>query len=275
MNPLSRLWRHLLDLIPPLNWQADVLAAWQGEIGVQSAWTVLLGTLVAVACGLIGCYLIVQRLSLIGDAISHTVFPGIVIAFLLTGQIAGPAMFIGAAVAGVGTTAAISFLHRTSRVKEDAAVGIVFTTLFALGVVLLTLFARDAHLDVQHVLLGQIEFALLQKVAVGGREIPIAVLQMTGVVISLILLISLFYKELLAAAFDQQWSAAVGLRPRLFHYGLMAVLSLTVVGAFTSVGAILVVAMLIAPAATVSIELHSQRGGSGIGLSGRDESALR
>ena len=252
MNPLLRFWQNLVDLIPPLNWDRDIAAAWMGASGENAVWTVILGTLVAIACGLIGCYLIVQRLSLIGDAISHTVFLGIVVAFLITGQLSGLAMFLGAALTGVLTTAAIAFLHRTSRVKEDAAVGIVFTTLFALGVVLLTLYARNTHLDAQHAIFGNIEFALNEKIALGGNgfEVPVAVLQMAAAVIILIALITLFYKELLAVAFDREWAAAVGLRPRLFYYGLMTVLSLIVVGSFTFVGAVLVVAMLVIPAAT-------------------------
>lgn len=245
------LLRNLRDIIPPFDWREDVLAPWATSgAAASSAWTVLLGTLVATACALIGCFLLVQALALVGDAISHTVLLGIVIAFLVTGQVTGPAMFVGAAVAGVATTALISLVSRSSRIKEDAAMGVVFTSLFALGVVLLTKLAHSVHLDTQHALMGHFEFAVLETTSVAGVEVPVIVIQMACVVAGLAAGIGLFYKELLTVAFDPGWADTVGLHPRRFHYGLMIVLSMTVVGSFTAVGAILVVAMLIAPAAT-------------------------
>jgi ABC-type Mn2+/Zn2+ transport system permease subunit/Mn-dependent DtxR family transcriptional regulator len=248
---MGDFFRNLSELIPPFEWRADLLAPWDSPASaVSSMWTVLLGTLVATACALIGCFLIVQGLALLGDAISHTVLLGLVVAFLLTGSVTGPAMFVGAAIAGVLTTALIAALHKTSRIKEDAAIGVVFTSLFAFGVVLLTKLASHVHLDTQHALMGLFEFSLLDKTLIAGHEVPVVVLQMTAVVVVLAVAIWLFYKELLSAAFDPGWSQTVGLRPRLFHYLLMAALSVTVVSSFTAVGAILVVAMLIAPAAT-------------------------
>jgi ABC-type Mn2+/Zn2+ transport system permease subunit/Mn-dependent DtxR family transcriptional regulator len=213
--------------------------------------TILMGALVAVACAWIGCYLILQGMALIGDAISHTVLLGIVLAFLITGQVSGPAIFVAAAITGVGTTLLIDGVHRASRLKEDAATGIVFTSLFALGVVLLSTFASRAHIDTQHVLYGNLEFVTSgESVSLVGRPVPVALCQMAGIAALLLVLIVLFYKELLIAAFDPQLAASLGLRPALVRYGMLAILSLTLVGAFSSVGAILVVGMLIAPAAT-------------------------
>ena len=240
-----------VPFIPPFDFHEHVLARWIGTEFHATAVTVGMGFLVAAVCGWIGCYLILQGMALLGDAISHTVLLGIVIAFLVTGNATGVAMFIGATLTGLVTTSLIETLHSTSRVKEDAAIGIVFTSLFALGVVLLSAFAGNAHIDTQHVLYGQLELvASGANVSPGGRDIPVAVVQMAAVAVVVSGLIVAFYKELLVVAFDPQLAASLGYWPRMIRYAMMAVLSLTVVAAFDSVGAVLVVAMLIAPAAT-------------------------
>jgi ABC-type Mn2+/Zn2+ transport system permease subunit/Mn-dependent DtxR family transcriptional regulator len=240
-----------VSFIPPFDIHDHVLARWAGNELFDTAMTVGMGFLVAAVCGWIGCYLILQGMALVGDAISHTVLLGIVLAFLLTGEVAGVAMFVGATLTGVLTTVLIEAIHSSSRVKEDAAIGIVFTSLFALGVVLLSAFAGKSHIDTQHVLYGQLELvASGQSVRLAGREIPVAVVQMAIITAVVAGLIVAFYKELLVVSFDPQLAGSLGLWPRLIRYGMMAALSLTVVGAFRSVGAVLVVAMLIAPAAT-------------------------
>ncbi len=245
--------------IPPFDFYEHVLArwnpwsveGWNGSACHDTAMTVLMGFLVAAACGWIGCYLILQGMALVGDAISHTVLLGIVVAFLLTGEVSGIATFVGAAITGLLTTVLIEGLHSTSRIKEDAAIGIVFTSLFALGVVLLSTLAGRAHIDTQHVLYGNLEFVTSgPQVSLAGINVPVAVCQMACVAAGLLALISGFYKELLVVSFDPQLAASLGLAPRFVRYAMMAVLSLTVVTAFNSVGAILVVAMLISPAAT-------------------------
>ncbi|TWU12367.1 Manganese transport system membrane protein MntB [Symmachiella macrocystis] len=239
------------SLIPPFDFQDHVVGLWASpDIAVGTAWTIAAACLVAIACGLLGCFLIVQGLALIGDAISHTVLLGIVVAFLLTGQFSGPAMFVGAAVTGILTAVLIEFIHRHSRVKQDAAIGIVFSSLFALGVILLSTMATHAHIDADCVLFGKLDTISFDKMAVAGFMIPVSVVQLLIVTAAVMLMIVLFYKELLAAAFDPQLAAVLGLRPRVVQYGLMGMLSLTVVSSFTAVGAILVVAMMIAPPAT-------------------------
>jgi len=240
-----------IPLIPPFDFNEYVVSRWSGAEFHDTFVTVVMGFLVAAACGWIGCYLILQGMALIGDAISHTVLLGIVIAFLLTGQVTGIAALIGAAVTGLVTTVLIESLHSTSRVKEDAAIGIVFTSLFALGVVLLGTFAGRAHIDTQHVLYGNLELvASTPSFEITGVEIPIALVQMALVAILILSLIIAFFKELLVVSFDPQLAASLGLKPRVVRYAMMAALSITIVGSFSSVGAILVVAMLIAPAAT-------------------------
>jgi ABC-type Mn2+/Zn2+ transport system permease subunit/Mn-dependent DtxR family transcriptional regulator len=237
--------------LPPFDLHDYVLSPWGTGFAHDTAVNITMGILVSLACGWIGCYLILQGMALVGDAISHTVLLGIVVAFLMTGQVTGSATFLGAVITGVITAVLIESLHSTSRVKEDAAIGIVFTSLFALGVVLLSVFAGAAHIDTQHVLYGSLELVASQPgFTVGGIEIPSAVVQMAFVAAVVLALIVAFYKELLVVSFDPQLAASLGLRPRVVRYGMMAVLSLAVVAAFNSVGAILAVAMLIAPAAT-------------------------
>lgn len=239
------------QLIPPLDFHEHVVALWASpEIAVGTAWTMIAGSLVAISCGLLGCFLIVQGLALIGDAISHTVLLGIVVAFLLTGEYSGGAMLIGAGVAGILTAVLIEWIHRHSRIRQDAAIGIVFSSLFALGVILLNTLASHAHIDSDCVLFGKLDMVLFAKTNVRGVLIPTTVIQLAAVTAVVVVTIVLFYKDLLLAAFDPQLAAVLGFRPRIMQYGLMGLLSLTVVSSFTAVGAILVVAMMIAPPAT-------------------------
>jgi len=203
---------------------------------------------VTVACGLIGNYLVLRRISLVGDAISHSVLPGIAIAFIMTGSRSGMPMFIGALVAGVVATVLIEMLHSRSRLKQDAAIGITFSTLFAIGVILISIHGAHTDLDLDCVLFGKMDF-------LPGREpvllgLPDVTVTMAAVALCVGILVIIFFKELLVSSFDPSLAASMGINPRLVHYLLMAVLSVVVVAAFTSVGAILVIAMLILPAAT-------------------------
>lgn len=240
-----------IPFLPPFILRDHLLDLWRGEQLYDTGMTVLMGFLVAAVCGWIGCYLILQGMALLGDAISHTVLLGIVLVFLMGGSVGGAGVFFGAALTGLVTTVLIEALHSTSRIKEDAAIGIVFTTLFALGVALLGIFASRAHIDTGHVLYGNLEFVAISPAYNLGRfKIPVPVAQLAILAALVAGLIVTFYKELLVVSFDSQLAASLGLRPRIIRYAMMAVLSIVVVGAFDSVGAILVVAMLIAPAAT-------------------------
>jgi ABC-type Mn2+/Zn2+ transport system permease subunit/Mn-dependent DtxR family transcriptional regulator len=243
----AQVWPWAIDL------GRNAAARWQGAALVDTALTMAMGILVAVACAWVGCFLILQGLALLGDAISHTVLLGIVLAALVTGQAAGGAMFLAAAITGVVTALLIEGLHRATRIKEDAAMGIVFTSLFALGVLLLSLFAQRAHLDAQHVLFGQLEFVSSGPRVPGAARLPWAVVQMAGIVALLLAALVAFYKQLLVVAFDPLLAQSLGVNPRAVRYAMLAMLSLTVVGAFSSVGAVLVVGMLITPAATAAL----------------------
>lgn len=211
---------------------------------------IAIGALVAGSAGLVGSFLILRRLAMLGDAISHAVLPGIAIAFLLTGSRTGPMMLFGAAVLGLMATYLIQTLEQAG-VQEDAGIGVTFTSLFALGILLISLFAGQVHLDLDHVLYGEIAYAPWDQLAVGGMSLGPRALWTMGVVFLIDLaVIGLFFKELKLCAFDPQMAAACGINVTLFHYLLMSLVSITAVGAFDSVGAILVVAMLVMPGAT-------------------------
>jgi manganese/zinc/iron transport system permease protein len=195
-------------------------------------------------------------MALVGDAISHSVLPGIAIAFLLANSRSSIVMFLGALAAGIVTTVMIEVIHRKSRVKQDAAIGITFSSLFAIGVILISVFASKVDLDQDCVLYGEIGTIPLDVpyVKIGSLTLgPPPLVRMGLVAAAVAILIVVFYKELLISSFDPGLALSVGINPTIAHYGLMAALSVVVVSAFESVGAILVIAMLILPGATASL----------------------
>lgn len=223
---------------------------------VAYGWILWMGFLVNATCGLLGNYLILRRMALVGDAISHSILPGLAIAFLVAQSLETPVMFVGAVLAGVLATAIIEFIHGRTKVKADAAIGITFTTLFALGVVLINLFAGKIHLDPECVLYGDLNFLPFEpdRLVIAGLDLgplPVGIMLLVAVLVALLVVV--FYKELLISSFDASLAGALGFSPRLIHYLLMAVLSLVVVGSFEAVGAILVIAMLILPGATAQL----------------------
>jgi len=212
----------------------------------------LMGFLVAMSCGLVGNYLMLRRMALMGDAVSHSVLPGLVIAFLVTGTRSTGAMLLGALLAGVATTVIVETIQRKTRVKQDASIGVTFTTLFAVGVVLVSIYSSQVDLDADCVLYGDIGMLVIDPIQ-GWTAIPAAVLR-TGVVTGVVvLMIVFFYKELLVSSFDAGLARSLGINPTFVHYALMVVLSVVAVSAFEAVGSILVVAMLILPGATASL----------------------
>ena len=211
----------------------------------------LTAVLVAVACALPGVFLVLRRLAMVADAISHAILPGIVVAYFLAH---GPNLlsgFVWATLAGVLAVALIEALHRTRRVREDAAIGIVFPALFALGTFLVARYFANLHVDTDAVLYGEIALAPYDLLVIGDRDLgPLSLWVMSGLAVLNLGFILLFYKELKLATFDPGLAAALGFAPAVLHYALMTIVALTTVGAFTAVGAILVVALLIVPAAT-------------------------
>lgn len=241
------------SILPKFNFVEFFTSPWEDpSTQMYFFWMALMGFFVCGACGLIGNYLILRRMSLVGDAISHSVLPGIAIAFLLSHGRDPWWMFLGALGAGVLTTIIIEFIYSKSKIKQDAAIGITFSTFFAIGVILITAFADHVDLDADCVLHGDIiSVPQRDKLILWGMETaPIPIVIMGSVFLLTLFLIVLFYKELLVSSFDSGLAKALGLNPRIIHYCLMCMLSIIVVSAFESVGAILVVAMLILPGST-------------------------
>jgi len=213
-------------------------------------WIIITGSLVAVTCSMVGCFLILRKMAMLADAISHTVLLGIVGGYLVSRSLEGPSLLIGAVVVGLLTALFVQLLSGKG-VQADAAIGVVFTFLFAVGVILLSVFAGNIHLDVDHALMGEITFIPWDTFEWNGMELgPKAVWLLLFVFLVNLLIISLCYKEFKISSFDPEMAVAIGIPVLLLHYLQMGMLSITTVASFDSVGAILVVAMLIVPAST-------------------------
>lgn len=211
----------------------------------------LIAVVVAIACAIPGVFLVLRKMALISDAISHAILPGIVVGFFITQDLNSPLLILFAAVTGVITVILVEAIQKTGLVKEDTAIGLVFPALFSIGVILIAKNANDVHLDVDAVLLGELAFAPFDRFLITSMDFgPKSLWVMGTILISTLLLLLLFYRELKVSTFDVGLSSALGISPIIMHYGLMSVSSITVVGAFDAVGAILVVALMIAPAAT-------------------------
>lgn len=213
---------------------------------------VLLITIItAIACSLIGNFLVLRKLSLIGDAISHAILPGLLVAFFIVGMLDSPLFFALAVVFALGMTMLIQFLVDQVKVSQESIIGIVFTLFFAIGVILLVQFAGNVHLDQDAVLYGQVEFSAINQLKVFGQNLGSRSLWTMGFVLILNLVsILLFYKEFKLVSFDPGLAKSLGFNTKKVHYLMMALTSVTVVAAFEAVGAILVVALLVVPAMT-------------------------
>jgi manganese/zinc/iron transport system permease protein len=208
-------------------------------------------SLFSISCGLLGCFLILRKMAMVGDAISHAVLPGIVIAFLLTGSRDSLQMIVGAAMLGIFTTFLIEFFHKKANLQTDAAIGVTFTWLFALGIILISLYAGKVDLDQDCVLYGEIAYVPLDLwISESGRNMgPIALYIAAGVLLVNLVFLGLGFKYLHLTTFDPMYAASIGISVSLWNYLLMGAVSMTTVAAFDSVGAILVVALLVVPPA--------------------------
>lgn len=211
----------------------------------------VIAAVVAVACALPGTFLVLRRMAMMSDAISHAILLGIVLAFFAVKDLTSPILVIGAAATGVATVSLVSLVERTRLVREDAAIGLVFTVFFSAGVILVARYAGQVHLDTDAVLLGELAFAPFNRLVLFGQDLgPKSLWVMSGILLINLLFILVFYKELKIATFDAPLAGVLGFTPGLLHYLLMTLVSVTAVGAFDAVGSILVVALMIAPPAT-------------------------
>ena len=224
-------------------------------MSVDGIWIMVTGSLVALCCGLLGCYLVLRKMAMVGDAISHAVLPGVILAYVLTESRNSIPMLVGAALLGVLTTFMIEWFHKKVKLSSDASIGISFTLLFAIGVILTNMFTGgNVDIDQDCVLYGDIIDVPLNQWIVGSNQDyslgPITTWIMGGTLILLIILVRLGYRGLFITTFNPEYAAALGISTTLFHYALMSAVSLTTVVSFESVGAILVVAFLVIPPAT-------------------------
>jgi len=192
---------------------------------------------IGISCGLIGTYIMLRRMSLIGDALAHAVLPGVVVSFMVAGK-SEIALFIGAVVSGIVTVLLIGFVNRNSKIKEDTSIGIIFTGAFALGILLVSQL-KQVHIDLSSYLFGDV-------LGVSTGDITLSLI----IMVVIILCILLFYKQLLLTSFDPTMALTIGISTTIVHYMLMTLLSMSIVAGLQSVGVILIIAMLITPPAT-------------------------
>lgn len=244
-----------IDLSPFAEAVCTTLGGWlsadPGDVALALR-TIFVGCVCNVSCALLGCYLVLRRMSMLGDAISHAILPGLVLAFFLTGSISIVPMFVGALVFGILTAFLTQTLQTYGNVAEDAGMGVVFTSLFALGVVLIAGVGR-MHLDKDCVFEGKIDLVAIDTVQFWGMRVPLALGSLLPALVITIAFVLLFWKELKISSFDPMLATSMGINATLMHYLLMGMVAGTTVAAFEAVGSILVVAMLIVPGATAHL----------------------
>ncbi len=219
---------------------------------MDAVYIISTASLFAISCGLLGCFLILRKMAMVGDAISHAVLPGIVLAFLVTGSRESVFMIGGAALFGIFSAFLIEFFQKKARLQSDAAIGVTFTWLFALGIILISVFAGQVDLDQDCVLYGEIAYVPIDLwITANGTIMGPEALYIAGAVLAInVLFIWIGFKQLYLTTFDPTFAATIGIAISLWNYLLMGAVSMTTVAAFDSIGAILVVALLVVPPAT-------------------------
>jgi len=224
-----------------------MIASFFGSI---PAMILLTGILVGVSGALLGSFLVLRGNAMLTDAISHSIVFGIIVVWLLTREVSGPVQVLGAALTGVLTVVLSELLARSRLVKMDAAIGLVFPALFAAGVLLISIYARDVHIHVETVLLGEIGFVWLYTLTLWGVPVPMAVVTLGAVLVVNLAFVLVLWKELKLTTFDPGLAAALGFLPGVLHYAVLSLTSVTAVAAFDAVGAILFIAFVIVPPST-------------------------
>ena len=230
----------MTSIIPDWQWSYD-------------GWIILVTSLVAMICAIPGSFLLVRRQAMLGDAISHAVLPGIAIGFLISGDRGGGWMLIGAIIAGLTTAVLTQFLKGIAGVDRGAALGVVFSTLFALGLLLIVQIADSVDLDPACVLYGQVELVPLDLVEFAGIEVPRVVPSLIAVLVAMSVAVGAIWKELLVASFDVATAESQGVPATTVNQILMTLTAAACVVAFEAVGSILVVSLLITPAAVARL----------------------
>ncbi|TCK98616.1 manganese/zinc/iron transport system permease protein [Natranaerovirga hydrolytica] len=217
----------------------------------------IIGILTAVSCALVGVFLVLRQMAMMSDAISHTILLGIVVFFFITKDLSSPLLILGATLTGLATVFLVELVHKAKLISEDASIGLIFPFLFSIGIILISRYAGNVHLDLDAVLLGEIAFAPFERMVVNGVDIGAKSIYMMGLILLInTIYITLFYKELKIVTFDQSLAFVLGISPVVIHYSFMGLVSVTAVGAFNAVGAVLVIALMVGPAISAYFLTH-------------------
>lgn len=211
----------------------------------------------AVSCALLGVFLVLKNMAMVADALSHTVLLGIVLGYFIAGDLDSPILFVGAALFGVMTVYAIEYVVDKFAIQSDAATGLVFTLLFAIAIILISKYARNVHLDVDVVLNGEVVFATLNTMEIFGIQVPISFARMFVMLVINLAFVAVTYQQLKVSIFDPVYAKSIGVAVGFLNLVLMTLVSITTVVAFDTVGAILVISLMVAPA--LSAHLLSKR----------------
>lgn len=217
---------------------------------------VVIASVVALASSLLGVFLVLKKMAMMSDAITHTILLGIVIAFFITEDMNSPWLIIGAALMGVITVYLIEALQSTRLLSEESSIGVIFPFIFSIAIILISKFAGSVHIDTDAVLLGELSFAPFDRMIFLGLNLPKSLVTMGIILVIDLIFVVIFYKELKLSSFDALLSATLGFSPVIIHYALMSLISITAVGAFSAVGSILVIAFMIGPPLTAYLLTH-------------------
>lgn len=213
--------------------------------------TMLLAVVTALACALPGVFVVLRRNSMLVDAISHAILPGIIFGYFLTRNFNSPLLILAAALAGLVVVLGSEWLARTGLLTGDAPQGLIFPALFSAGVILLTLEFANIHLDTHQVLAGDLNIAAWQPLIIAGTHLgPAYLYVMLGVLLINVVFLTLFYSKLKVTTFDPEFATSLGIRSRLLNTAFMFLVSVTITAAFNAAGAILVIALVVVPPAT-------------------------
>ncbi len=208
-------------------------------------WIVGTALMASFLCSWIGLHLVLRRQAMMSDALSHSVLPGLVLVYVIFGTLSSMGILIGALITGIITATFIEILKTQNLLKEDAATGLVFSSLFALGVILLQFYAGNAHIDTQCLLYGELAFVPIERMILG---MPQSFAQLLGLFFIVGIVLIAFHKELILAAFHEEMAQSSGLPIKILQYGLMVLVSAVIITCFQSLGAVLVIAFLVLPA---------------------------
>ncbi|TVR01926.1 MAG: metal ABC transporter permease [Spirochaetaceae bacterium] len=222
---------------------------------------ILIAVVTAVACAIPGTFLVLRRMSMVTEGVSHSILPGLVLAMMIFGTQRAPILVLGPALMGLALVVLVEAIHRTDLLAGDAPLGVIFPALFSIGVIIISRRYAGIPLSENSVLIGDINLAALTQLRVGDTAIgPRTLYVMSAILVANVLFTVALFKELKVTTFDPGLASSVGIRPAIVHYAFMALVSITIVGAFEAVGAILVVGLLIAPAATAYLLCRTLRG---------------